>query len=181
MATMHARQVAARQRIDEIKKAYQPGMSSSQLAAKLGTSRGAIIGIYNRNPAELAKHPLRVPTKRHIVRGKRNVPPGRTEKQKMTAERARSIRQFSAPITPKLKAAPSLSFKERMAIPPVAPANALHLTLMELEKHSCRFPTNTFDKRDDANVYTFCGLPTVDNSSYCHLHTQMTYKVRTPS
>lgn len=48
----------AKQRVAAIKVYHYPGCTARHLADKLGTTRNAVIGLYNRNRDELADYPL---------------------------------------------------------------------------------------------------------------------------
>lgn len=117
------------EKIDALKSAYRPGMSASQLAPALGTTRSAVIGLYNRHPVLRKSHPLR----------------DRTPAQKTEIEKSKGrIKQRMG--EPKIKPLP-------LPAAPLAPNEPLNLQLHELDGSTCRWPVN------DGHPYLFCGHP----------------------
>lgn len=49
---------ATRQKIEAIKRVYRRGITAGEIAELLGTTRNAILGIYNRNKGALRSCPL---------------------------------------------------------------------------------------------------------------------------
>jgi hypothetical protein len=68
-------------RIEAMKSAWEPGLSMSKLAAKLGTTRSAIAGMYHRHGSLLVDQPLnkrpekKAEDEKTVIRVKRPVPP----------------------------------------------------------------------------------------------------------
>lgn len=53
----------------------------------------------------------------------------------------------------------------------------LHLTLMQLESNSCRYPYGG-DRENEA--FTFCGHPSLKDKPYCRSHSALTYQEPKP-
>ncbi|QWY83191.1 GcrA-like cell cycle regulator protein [Rhizobium phage RHph_X2_24] len=147
--------------IDRIKQEYQPGDTLRTLAARIGVSRSAISGYYNRNPELRDTHP---------VQGRN---PGIRNTRKDDSVRARRERG-------------ELPFRSVPQIPlerPQPPAQPVAervgpYTLLTLPSGCCKWPYG--DSRQGG--YTFCGEP-MDRASkrpYCaeHVHASKSHEQR---
>lgn len=130
--------------------------SFSQIADRMNLTRNAVIGKAHRlglNDGNGGAH-VRTPTK------KKNLTPEEAEaakrrKQERRKERRHAMAIFFGPVN-------------RARPPRVRPVVCeqivpLHLTLVDLEPHQCRWPYGN-------KPYTFCGLDQYDGSSYCPSH-----------
>ncbi len=132
-------------RITELRQLWANGYTCSQAAAALGgITRNAVIGKVRRlglegrasGNASLRKFHPRTP--------------------KAPSDRAPRKRYPSAP-----QPRPNLAPEEiELRVAAVIP---LHVTLMDLERHQCRYPYGD-------QAFTFCGHPQFGESSYCSAH-----------
>lgn len=61
------RSKAVEERIAAIHAIWRPGISASEIAGLIGTTKGAVMGLYARNPDELQSCPLRAKGGHHTV------------------------------------------------------------------------------------------------------------------
>jgi GcrA cell cycle regulator len=143
------------ERVEELKAHIGAGLSCSQIAARIGVSRNAVIGKMNRlglsRPRDtLAKDP----------EAKRNAWRGRSGASNIT-------RIFS-------------QHRILVELPPEPPEGAevvsIHAgrgcSLLELSPGDCRWPVSETDAPD----YCFCGNPQVEGLPYCVGHARLAYK-----
>ena len=133
------------QRLAELKELAALGLTNSQIAAKLGTTRSAISGKRSRlaGVPSHAKQP-----KYHI---KRRDHQGVTE-----YDMAQNIRHKKA----FLWAAPEVSIEP------------LKISLLDRKLTQCAW---ILDEKDDDNQALCCGHPTYEPSSYCPAHYRIVY------
>ncbi|MGV0879457.1 GcrA family cell cycle regulator [Martelella sp. FLE1502] len=124
------------------------------VAVGQSVSRNAIIGLYSRRKSELADAPLT---------GVKPVATGRTKKE---AEKA--------PDTPIVaEGVKEIEVEPVVIIPPSEPPRMLHLTVLELDGNTCRFPTTG----TGADMLS-CGLET-EGRTYCPYHSKIAYRPKT--
>lgn len=138
-------------RIEAIKSAYQPGFSSRDIGAQLGTTRNAIIGMFNRHGDKLACCAM---------------PPPYGGKERRSKPKPIVLAIPPKPGKPK---SPSKSVPIFAADPVIEPAMGGPIVvgrpLMMLGARQCRWPVN------DAAVgelHLFCGEKA--EGSYCPHH-----------
>lgn len=127
-------------RVDHLKQLWADGLSASECANVLGNgiTRNAVIGKVHR--LKLPPRATRLPTD-----------PERAKRRALFNDRRRTAQTVTRMRTPKVQK----FFAEPEPVP-----EALHLSLLELNKKTCHFPFGD-------GPYTFCGRPTVKGSSYC--------------
>jgi len=135
-------------RVDLLKQSIESKMSSREAAAALNVSRNTVIG-------KAFRLGLKFLSEVHAPRGTR------TPRPKRSSNRS----NFFHPPRP-----------ERAPLPPVAPEpNSRSLSLIELERNDCRFPT-TAD-----TPFLFCGHPkSPDHPSYCAHHARRSIEPSRP-
>ncbi|NTG61814.1 GcrA cell cycle regulator [Agrobacterium rhizogenes] len=136
-------------KVELLKRLVAEGLSANQIAIRIGgVSRNAVIGKVTRLKLSLHGQPLQAAPKKAIVR---------------------------TPRMPKSKADPAAlaGLKELLdRVPPpavdaVPKPKSFELTLMELERDSCRWPEG-----ERAGI-TFCGHLIEDGKSYCAYHARL--------
>lgn len=132
-------------RIAEMKSFWQAGMTSSEIAARLGISRNAVIGLFTRHPKQC--HPC-------ILSSTKGV-------RKEIKRRPKASRSTNAYVVKPLKEKIKPKYVPRE---PITEANPLHIDLVDLKSNSCRFPYG------EKTPYTFCGQHAEKGSSYCEAH-----------
>lgn len=123
--------------------------SASDIGKEFGCSRNAIIAACLRNGIKLPRS---------------SGGGGKKQSPRNYVPRAKRKRPF----TPRFTLEPD---NRELRCVPVEP---LHLSLLELERDSCRYPYGG----DDDEPTTFCGHPKHGDGSYCLAHWQLTSKMR---
>ena len=142
------------ERIEELKRCFQAGLSSSQIAREIGVTRNAVIGKMNRlglsRPRDAIAKQLEQKRATKLARTKRPRLPIFTQRAMLTAA-------FSAP-------------------PGVGETIAIHegrgCTLLELGHGKCRWP---IDGPGGEDVF-FCGNEPVPGLPYCAGHARLAYR-----
>jgi len=138
------------ERVQQLRKLYDAGLSCSEIAAELGgnVSRNAVIG------------------KLHRIGLKRGPMPGRKRGSTFTAPRERVAKPRPVVvIAPRFKPAPPA--KPWVDAPAVVPGQVLatRIPLLETHKHHCRWPA-----ADDGSARMVCGAQSLPDLPYCAHH-----------
>jgi GcrA cell cycle regulator len=142
------------ERIEELKRCFQAGLSSSQIAREMGVTRNAVIGKINRlglsRPRDMATRQLEQKRAAKLARPRR-------PRLHVFAQREMLTKAFSGP-------------------PALAEAIAIHegrgCTLLELGHGKCRWP---IDGPDGEDIF-FCGNEPVPGLPYCAGHARLAYR-----
>ena len=132
-----------------VKALWEEGKSALEIAVKFGVSRNAICGLANRSGWQTPNSPMnrpRVPKEKRM----RQVPYNITK-----AKKRQDVPPPLGPVEPDMP--PTI---DDLAIP-----FEQRRTLLELQKHHCRFPIG--DPRGD---FFFCGAVTLKDGPYCEGH-----------
>ena len=160
MSSVHAGWTT--ERIEILKKLFDAGLSCSQIAGEIGTTRNAVIGKMHRlglsRPKNLLPHRIKAP---------RATPDGWRAK----------------PLRPKVRALSIGAQRDmlRAAYPGPTdnetPIDSPHkCSLLELRAAQCRWPISEPGAAD----FAFCGNPSSDGVSYCAGHARLAYRPRRP-
>jgi GcrA cell cycle regulator len=147
------RETWSSERIDQLKRCFQAGLSSAMIAREMGLTRNAVIGKLSRlglsRPKDLvAKH----------------------LDQKRSTKFARPKRRRLNVFTPSLTfttAYPVSSFCETSPI-----YEGRGCTLLELGQRKCRWPIDSPSSQD----FFFCGNEPVAGLPYCEAHARLAYR-----
>lgn len=134
------------ERIRRIKEFWHPGITSTEIARTLGVTRNSVIGIFKRHAEALKPCRLEPKNSRRTPSETSNAKP--------------RVRVKAVMRKPEPEPEPELE--------PEAPPEPLHLSLMDLERHHCRFPLGD-------GPHTFCGNERKQGSSYCSYHHNLTW------
>jgi GcrA cell cycle regulator len=160
MSSVHAGWTS--ERIEILKKLFDAGLSCSQIAGEIGTTRNAVIGKMHRlglsrpknlfadriKPARAAKDGWRAKALRPKVRG-----------LCISAQRDMLRAAYPGPAGTE------------------APVDSPHkCSLLELSPAQCRWPISEPGAAD----FAFCGNPSADGVSYCVGHARLAYRPRRP-
>lgn len=154
-------------RIEAIKKAWEPGMSARDLAAKMGMTREAIVGMFHRHrekllPAKLQARPGPQKARTHIVRSK--PAEGRPSRKKVAQDKASGGAVASA--IQKINRIRAEGLPPMNYVEPEVPLDApvsRQLPLVELTERTCKWPHGT-------GPFFFCGNEVTDHHAYCPYH-----------
>jgi GcrA cell cycle regulator len=138
------------ERIAQLKRHFEAGLSCREIAADIGVSRNAVIGKLSRL----------------------NLTRGRGEERKPDGKRRDTARG--------LKAVPRLQYEmlaeiygetqSPLAYEPIDEAN--RCSLLELSDNRCRWPIST----PGADDFCFCGNASPDGQPYCDGHARLAYR-----
>lgn len=134
------------ERIEQLKKLFDAGMSASQIAAQLGQmSRNAVVGKLHRLGIKRGRV---IRTRVDAPRAARKAPAAKrphTEVYRLVGNKVQTVLEFDDAV-----------LRQADVIP-------LNITLMNLERSQCRYPTQT-------EPTLFCGNERAEASSYCPQH-----------
>lgn len=165
------------ERIEQIKRVYERGMTSAQIAGAVNhhfgdeMTRRAVIGLYYRYPDELMNYPLPPAPSRARISNKDRARRERENEAKRERRRRARIEREKNPSQQPERPAP----KPRPAkAPEIYDASALLKRMFELEARECRWPIA------GAGADTlFCGHEA--SGTYCDHHRQRSTGVGTIS
>ncbi|MBO5038748.1 MAG: global cell cycle regulator GcrA-like protein [Alphaproteobacteria bacterium] len=139
--------------VEELKRMWDRGMTTGQIAKALNVTKNSIIGKVHRLCLTARPSPIKkVPAKK--------APAAKKESSKPVKESRKT--SVAAPVTKKEeKNTPqTASFVEETNIP-----------LVKLDNHTCRWPLG--DPRDDD--FCFCGKKVKTGQTYCEEHSAVAY------
>src|SRR3982751_1469338 len=146
-------------RVEQLKKLWEAGLSASQIAAELGNvTRNAVIGKVHRlglsgrakSPSSAAPRPRQAPPAPQLIRGGRPVSRGNTAR--------------------------AHAFEVEMEPDPIAFDNVVpmsqRLTLLELNEATCHWPVGD----PSSPEFFFCGGKALTGLPYCAHHSRVAYQ-----
>lgn len=139
------------QRVSELKRLWQAGLSATQISPELGVSRSAVLGKLHRLGIS--------------GRGQPTNGDGRARCKKASAERHmrnRIVRAAEAP--PPIKSPPVRATPAKLAPP-------LRLSIDQLGRHTCRWPIGY----PGTPGFSYCGHRIEPGFSYCAPHNDDAY------
>ncbi len=150
------------ERVETLKKFFDAGLSCSQIACEIGTTRNAVIGKMHRLG-------LSRPKNLFADRVKRPRLPRDTWRPKALRPKLRGL-NIAAQREALMAAYPG----------PAGDAAAVEsphkCSLLELSPAQCRWPISEPGSAD----FAFCANPSVDGISYCAGHARLAYRPRRP-
>lgn len=140
--------------VEELKSLWQTGLTTSEIAKKLGVSKNSIVGKVHR--LSLSGRPSPIKKKEEIKKTKA-IKIKRAEKKPVAAPEPKE-----AP-APAEKALPEKHIKNEEK------SDIVRLT--DLDNHTCRWPLG--DPKDEN--FHFCGKKTRTGQTYCDEHSAIAY------
>lgn len=135
------------ERIAEFKKLTAAGLSASQIAMRLGITRNAVCGRWNRDP---------------LLKARRKLVPKPAPRPRTAAPNPSPSPRVAVP---KPKSRPIM--RQTVPVPDVAPVS-LGIDIMALGTTTCKWPIN------DGNPFLFCGADKpVEDGPYCPYHAKV--------
>lgn len=147
------------ERVEQLKKLWEAGLSASQIAAELGNvTRNAVIGKVHRlglsgrakSPSSSVPRPRKARPAQHIMRISRPVSRGNT--------------------------ALAHAFEMEVEVDPIAIDNVVPMsqrkTLLELTEDTCHWPVGDPGSAD----FYFCGGKSLTGLPYCGHHSRIAYQ-----
>jgi GcrA cell cycle regulator len=142
------------ERIEQLKRCFQAGLSSSQIAREMGVTRNAVIGKMNRLGLSRPKHAIaKQLEQKHAARLARPKRP----RLNIFAQHAMLTTAYSGP-QPRGEAIPIHGGRG--------------CTLLELGQGKCRWPIDSPGGED----FFFCGNEPVAGLPYCPGHARIAYR-----
>lgn len=149
-------------RVEQLKKLWEAGLSASQIAAELGNvSRNGVIGKVHRLGLSGRVKPPSEPKRTRKSRSPRQYTM-RTSRPKSRSNTALAA-AFEFELEPE---------SETIAHDNVIPTDQ-RLSLMELSEATCHWPVGDPEKRDE---FFFCGGKALSNLPYCAHHCRVAYQ-----
>ncbi|MBR5154136.1 MAG: global cell cycle regulator GcrA-like protein [Alphaproteobacteria bacterium] len=143
--------------VEELKKMWDKGMTTGQIAKVLNVTKNSIIGKVHRLCLTARPSPIKKSNK--TTEEKKATPAKKAEK----TTKAKSC----TPAPKKLEQAP---IKEE--VKPVVPVpEEINIPLVKLDNHTCRWPMG--DPRDED--FCFCGKRIKTGQTYCEEHAAIAY------
>lgn len=145
--------------VEELKRMWDRGMTTGQIAKALNVTKNSIIGKVHRLCLTARPSPIKKVSAKEI------------SKSTPTVKQNKSIKTTKKDRMP----AKEVSAKETVEkIPAALPAEEVNIPLVKLDNHTCRWPLG--DPRDDD--FCFCGKRVKTGQTYCEEHAAVAY-VRT--
>ena len=144
--------------VEELKKMWDKGMTTGQIAKALNVTKNSIIGKVHRLCLTARPSPIKKST-------------DKTEKkaapQKQVKETKKEVQKETAkPISKKEKAPVAEQEKK-----PIQVVEETNIPLVKLDNHTCRWPMG--DPRDED--FCFCGKRIRTGQTYCEEHAAVAY------
>lgn len=143
--------------VEDLKKLWLDGLSTSEIAKKLGISKNSVVGKVHR--LSLSGRPSPIKKKEEEIK-------------RAAAARAKKIKETHA------KEAPAVEIEEEtitISVEKAAPKAAVRtdnlIRVTDLDSHTCRWPLG--DPRDEN--FHFCGKKVRTGQTYCDEHSAIAY------
>lgn len=139
--------------VEKIADMLREGKSASEIGARFGVSRNAVIGVVHRNPVLREIGFAR-------KQGRQNIEKVRAIS--VAATRGKNVRGGKVSVNRLKAVAQPIEAPE-----PVDAPEPRNLTLMELTERTCKWPVN------DGGPFLFCGCEADFDRPYCDFHTEL--------
>ena len=153
--------------VDELKSLWQTGLTTSEIAKKLGVSKNSIVGKVHRlslsgRPSPIKKKEAPSPKNNHEKQVKN------TSENKKEEVRATIITEKTAIVEQKKDEKIATTIEIQTATP--EKSDGL-VRLTDLDNHTCRWPIG--DPKDEN--FHFCGKKIKTGQTYCDEHSAIAY------
>lgn len=152
--------------LDRIRELGEQGRTGGEIAAEVGMTRNAVIGICHRRGFKFGRKVLTgewtAPAKVKRVRGKRQRP----SRPVLIAAPIAPVREVRSLATTPLPRLPDLPF---------TPPPHGGVGFMALASNACRFGLWDYRQRVPLEAKRFCGAETATGSSWCPAHRALVY------
>lgn len=139
--------------VEELKRMWDRGMTTGQIAKALNVTKNSIIGKVHRLCLTARPSPIKkVPAKKAPAAKKENSKPVKESRKPSIA----------TPVTKK---------EEKSMTEPASFVEETNIPLVKLDNHTCRWPLG--DPRDDD--FCFCGKKVKTGQTYCEEHSAVAY------
>lgn len=142
--------------VEELKRMWDRGMTTGQIAKALNVTKNSIIGKVHRLCLTARPSPIKKVSIKDDSKSLSN------KKSTKTARSTKSVNTTT-------KDEPQV--KDSRLSPVVSPAEETNIPLVKLDNHTCRWPLG--DPRDDD--FCFCGKRVKTGQTYCEEHAAIAY------
>jgi GcrA cell cycle regulator len=143
--------------VEELKKMWDKGMTTGQIAKVLNVTKNSIIGKVHRLCLTARPSPIKKSNKT-------------TEEKKATSAKKAEKTTKAKSCTPAPKKLEQAPIKEEVKLVVPAP-DEINIPLVKLDNHTCRWPMG--DPRDED--FCFCGKRIKTGQTYCEEHAAIAY------
>lgn len=140
--------------VEELKKMWDKGMTTGQIAKALNVTKNSIIGKVHRLCLTARPSPIKKSS-------------DKTEKKATTPKQAKEVKKETTKSVSK-KETSVVAETEKKVAPVVEETN---IPLVKLDNHTCRWPMG--DPRDED--FCFCGKRIKTGQTYCEEHAAVAY------
>lgn len=159
--------------VEELKKMWDRGMTTGQIAKALGVTKNSIIGKVHRLCLTARPSPIKKSKpdseKKSDTSTKSNTDVKKKKTSKAEAKSKSEAKTKVKSTTKKDEKKVAENVKEPDVIEPVK--EELNIPLIKLDNHTCRWPLG--DPRDDD--FCFCGKRIKTSQTYCDEHSAIAY------
>lgn len=148
--------------VEELKRMWDRGMTTGQIAKALNVTKNSIIGKVHRLCLTARPSPIK---KTDIVEEEKKATP----KEKSVKEKNKPAKQAQVKAQPAQEAKASKAAAKPAA--KTSPTETANIPLVKLDNHTCRWPMG--DPRDDD--FCFCGKRVRTGQTYCEEHAAVAY------
>ena len=154
--------------VEELKKMWDKGMTTGQIAKALNVTKNSIIGKVHRLCLTARPSPIKKSsTPKTETEDKKSTT--KTKKACKTTEKKEKITEKKAEKTIKEKVVETKDVKTVEPTPKVV--EETNIPLVKLDNHTCRWPLG--DPKDDD--FCFCGKRIKTGQTYCEEHAAIAY------
>lgn len=179
------------ERVSQLTKLWQDGLSASQIAAELGgVTRNAVIGKVHRLGMSGRDKPAGTGGKKAGTTGEKQAPAARRKTETRAASTAAPAASTPPPVYARTNAssggatfgnaALKMNLEEQVEEEPVVMPSSddvvvpisRKLDLLQLTENTCKWPTG------DPTMpgFSFCGQQTADEKPYCEFHAKIAFQ-----
>lgn len=148
--------------VEELKRMWERGMTTGQIAKALNVTKNSIIGKVHRLCLTARPSPIKKSSSTDKKDSKEKATPAKQTK-KATKETTTTVRKAKETV----KQAP----KNTKEVPTPAVQEVTRIPLVKLDNHTCRWPLG--DPRDED--FCFCGKKIKTGQTYCEEHSAVAY------
>ncbi len=141
--------------VEELKKMWDKGMTTGQIAKVLNVTKNSIIGKVHRLCLTARPSPIKKSS-------------NSTEKKTVTSKKTEKETKAKSTSKCKTKEKPIVIEEAK---PQVAPIEETNIPLVKLDNHTCRWPMG--DPKDED--FCFCGKRIKTGQTYCEEHAMVAY------
>ena len=159
--------------VEDLKKMWDRGMTTGQIAKVLNVTKNSIIGKVHRLCLTARPSPIKRTSDKSETKAKQNTKEAKTENITKVETKEKEVQHTSEPKTKKCgtKCAKESHAEEKKPAAPQKITEEINIPLIKLDNHTCRWPIG--DPRDED--FCFCGKKVRAGQTYCDEHSAVAY------